>query len=239
MRLVCCFVFILLFSISARADVCDSVHFGGSYAFQLTGTTNIAGPEKPTTSLGRLTFDGNGTVSGTSSAMFTGLLLGNPVTGTYEAQTDCTLTWKLQDDSGAFQNFAGTMSPDLASVQFRQTDPGGAQRGTMQKSPDRCTTADLQPRYTYTVSGSTIPMEADGPSRSVSAKGILLTAENTSLQVDADCTVRFDLLLRAPEGDLIPMKMRGYLVNGGKEILAIETDPGAMVAGRFSATGVK
>jgi hypothetical protein len=105
----------------------------------------------------------------------------------------------------------------------------------MRKSPDSCTAADLQPRYTYTVSGDVIPMQADGPSRSVSAKGILLTAENASLQVDADCTVRFDLLLRAPEGDLSTMKMRGYLVNGGKEILAIQTDPGAMVSGRFSS----
>jgi hypothetical protein len=234
MRLVCGFVFILS-SVSAWADVCDPARFAGSYAFQLTGNTTIAGPEKPTTSLGRLTFDGRGSVSGTSSAMFTGLLLGNPVTGTYEAHDDCTLSWKLQDDSGAFQNFAGTLSPDLARVQFRQTDPGGAQRGTMQKSPERCTAADLQPRYTYTVSGSVIPMRADGPARAVSLKGILLVAENTSIQVDDDCTVRFDLLLRAPEGDLIPMKMRGYLVNGGKEILAIQTDPGAMVSGRFSS----
>jgi hypothetical protein len=30
------------------------------------------------------------------------------------------------------------------------------------------------------------------------------------------------------------MTMRGFLVNGGKEILAFQTDPGAMVAARFS-----
>ena len=78
-------------------------------------------------------------------------------------------------------------------------------------------------------------MPESGPSRTVSAKAILLIAENATLQVDADCGVRFDLLLRAPEGDLLAMKMRGYLVNGGKEILAIETDPGAMVSGRFSS----
>jgi len=234
MRLACSFL-VILFCASARADVCDPVKFLGSYAFQLTGNTTIAGPEKPTTSLGRLTFDGRGNLSGTSSAMFNGLLLGNPVAGSYEVHTDCTLSWKLQDDSGAFQNFSGAISPDLASVQFRQTDHGGAQRGTMEKSPARCRTADLQPRYAYTVSGAVMPMLADGPSRTVSAKGILFVPDNPSVEVDDDCTVRFDLLLRAPDGSLIPMKMRGYLVNAAKEILAIETDPGAMVSGRFSS----
>jgi hypothetical protein len=33
------------------------------------------------------------------------------------------------------------------------------------------------------------------------------------------------------------MSMRGFLVNGGKEILAFQTDPGAMVAARFTSDG--
>jgi hypothetical protein len=32
------------------------------------------------------------------------------------------------------------------------------------------------------------------------------------------------------------MNMRGFLVNAGKEILAFETDPGAMVAARFKVS---
>lgn len=234
MPIVRAFVFVLLCT-SAWADVCDPARFGGSYAFLLSGTTTIAGGEKPTTSLGRLTFDGTGKLSGTSSAMFTGLLLGNPVTGTYEIHDDCTLSWKLQDDSGAFQNFDGTISTDQTRVQFRQTDPGGARQGVMQKSPDQCTAANLQPRYRYSVSGRVIPMQPGGESRTVSAKGIFLAAENSNVQVDADCTVRFELLPESPNGDSQPMKMRGYLVNGGKAILSIETDPGAMVAGRFES----
>jgi hypothetical protein len=31
------------------------------------------------------------------------------------------------------------------------------------------------------------------------------------------------------------MTMRGFLVEGGKEILAFQTDPGAMVAARLSS----
>lgn len=235
MRFAC---FPILFSVAAvlYADACDPARFSGPYAFQLSGTTTISGTEKPTTVLGRLTFDGAGIVDGVSSAMFTGLLLSNPVTGAYEVHTDCTITWKLQDDSGAYQNFAGAVSQDLTRIQFRQTDPGGAQRGTMRKTLETCSAADLQKRYTYSISGTIIPMqETSAATRTVSGKGILLADETPSLQVDADCTVQFSLLLRMPNGDQLPMKMRGYLVDGGKEILAIQTDPGAMVAGRFSS----
>src|SRR5450755_2581193 len=125
---------LVLLPAAHAADYCDPVKLAGPYAFQLSGSTTISGEQKPTASVGRIVFDGSGGLSGTASAMFSGFLLGNPVTGTYEAKQDCSVTWKLQDDSGAFQNFAGTLSPDLARIQFRQSDPGGAQLGIMQKT---------------------------------------------------------------------------------------------------------
>ena len=216
------------------ADVCNPKKLVGPYAFQLSGLTTISGTPKPTASLGRITFDGSGTVSGTASATFSGLLLGNPVTGTYEAKSDCSVTWKLQDDSGAFQNFSGTISPDGTRVQFRQTDPGGAQHGIMQKTPDKCSTADLRKKYKFTVSGSTTPMQPGEVPHTVSAEGTLDVAENGSFQVDSGCSVNFVLtVLPGPP----PMSMRGFLVNGGKEILAFQTDPGAMVAARLRTAG--
>jgi hypothetical protein len=33
------------------------------------------------------------------------------------------------------------------------------------------------------------------------------------------------------------MAMRGFLVSGGREILAFQTDPGAMVGARFTSDG--
>src|SRR5947208_9811947 len=94
---------LFLFPLCLAAQVCDPTKLIGPYGFQLTGTTTISGAPKPTTSLGRIVFDGKGSLGGTSSAMFSGFLLGNPVTGSYEAKYDCSLTWKFQDDSGAFQ----------------------------------------------------------------------------------------------------------------------------------------
>ena len=226
-------------STAQAADACNPADLVGSYAFQLTGLTDISGTPQPTVALGRLDFDGRGNVSGTASATFTGLLLGNPVTGSYEAKSDCSVTWKLQDTSGAFQNFSGTLSADAASVRFRQTDPGGAPRGIMKKTPNACSPADLPKSYSYTVSGRTTPMQPEEVSHIVSGKGTLDTAGNSSLQVDSDCSVRFVLILPAQDGRVAEpspiMNMRGFLVDGGKEILAFQTDPGAMVSARFTS----
>jgi hypothetical protein len=235
------FLLVLVPGMTAQAaDVCNPADLLGRYAFQLTGSTDIAGTPRPTASLGRIAFDGHGGLSGTASATFRGLLLGNPVTGSYEAKSDCSVIWKLQDDSGGFQNFSGTLSGDGTSVQFKQTDPGGAQRGIMQKMSDACSAADLQKKYYFTVSGSTTPMQPGDAPRVVSARGTLDVAENGSFRVESDCAVRFGLTLPAQDGkaaELSTMAMRGFLVSGGREILAFQTDPGALVGARFTSDG--
>ena len=226
---------LLLLPVCATAqagDVCNPTKLVGPYAFQLRGSTAISGTSKPTASLGRITFDGSGSVSGTASAAFSGVILGNPVTGTYETKADCSVTWKLQDDSGAFQNFSGTFSADGTRVKFRQTDPGGVQNGIMVKTSDNCSAGDLQKKYKFTVSGVTTPMQPGEVPQTVSAEGTLDVTASGAFQVDSDCSVRF--VLTRPQA-VSPMNMRGFLVNAGKGILAFQTDPGAMVAARFTS----
>ena len=219
-------------AVAMAGDVCNPAKLAGPYAFQLSGSTAISRTAKPTASLGRIVFDGSGGVSGTASATFTGLLLGNPVKGAYEAKADCSVTWKLEDDSGAFQNFSGRLSADGTRVDFRQTDPGGVQRGIMQKTPDTCSAADLRTKYKFIISGRTTPVQPGEVPHGVSAEGTLDVAKNGSFQVDSDCSVHF-VLTPSPESSA--MTMRGFLVNGGKEILAFQTDPGAMVAARLKS----
>lgn len=215
------------------AQVCDPAKLAGPYGFQLSGATDISGAKQPATSFGRVVFDGHGNVTGVSSAMFNGYFLGNPVTGTYEARTDCTLTWQMQSDSGAFQHFAAKLSPDLASGEFRQTDPGGAQHGVLIQSSGKCTPEDLRGRYGYSVTGSSTPMQESGDARTINAQGTVDVARNGTFVVDADCMVQFDLVLLGPSERLMSLRMRGVLVDGGSEILAIETDAGAAVSGHL------
>ena len=107
----------------------------------------------------------------------------------------------------------------------------------MEKTPGTCSAANLMETYSYTVAGST-PMQEGDAARTVSAKGTLDVAASGSFQVQSDCSVLFRLTVpgKTPEGEApFPMNMRGFLVNGGKEILALQTDPGAMVAARLHA----
>jgi hypothetical protein len=226
---------LLLLPLALHAQVCDPARFVGVYGFQLSGVTTISGDAKEATSVGRLVFDGHGNISGASSTMFAGYLLGNPVTGTYEVRADCSINWKLQDDSGAWQNFSGTLNSDLSRAQFHQAGLGGPIRGTLTRAADRCSAQDLRRRYTYTVNGTTTPMMDGDKPGNTSAAGTLDTERNGTFNVDSDCVVSFDLIVNGPDQRLTSLRMRGILVNGGREILAIETDPGAMVAGRFTA----
>jgi hypothetical protein len=224
----------LVVSQAHSATVCDPQKFEGQYGVQLTGTTTISGAVQPVASIGRLVFDGRGAVSGYVSVNFTGLLLGNPVTGTYQAGTDCSLTWKLQDDSGAYQNFAGTMTSDFLRVRFHQTDKGAARDGAMVRTPKECSAATLQKRYDYTIKGSTT---ATGMVELGDAGNLVInpaggtSAGRGTVQVNGECIATFQLVLPGATG---AMNLRGVVLDEAREILAIQTDPNTTVSARFT-----
>ena len=222
------FLFLALSAAPARAaNVCGRDDVRGPYGFQLSGITTISGESKPAVSLARLVFDDDGKINGYSSVNFDGLLLGNPVTGSYEAGSDCKLSFSLQDDSGAFQHFSGAIAPGGSKVEIRQTDPDTEVRGIMKRTMDSCQLATFKGRYNFSLSGTTSnegAIDADG------AGHIKITEKalgDGAFEVDADCIVRIQL------GTEDPINLRGILVDGGKEILAIQTDPGKTVSARF------
>jgi hypothetical protein len=244
----------LLFAVVWQAhaqSVCDPKKFQGAYGAQLSGDTTISGTPTPVAAIGRLDFDGLGSVTGYMSVNFTGYLLGNPVTGKYDAHSDCSINWSLQDDSGAYQHFSGTMTGDLLRVQFRQTDKGGADHGVMIRTPKACSAGTLLKRYTFTISGSTTPMLPGETAHNVSSTGAIdvtgtgnltLTADGPhaatagTVAVDSDCIVNMQLALSVGDSDAtVPMKLRGVLMDDGKEIRAIQTDPGTTVIAKFTS----
>jgi len=230
---------------ACAADVCDPAKLAGAYGFELSGHATISGDSKPVVSVGRLVFDGSGVLSGYSSVNFAGYFLGNPVTGKYESHPDCTISWSLQDDSGAFQHFSGKLRPDNSAAEFSQSDPGGAQNGVLERVAPKCSIAGLAPHYSFGISGSTTPMNPGDLGRQVSTEGSVepdaagnlkiaipnASATTGTITVDSDCFATITMTL--PSGDSIAL--RGVLVNGGKRILAMETDPGTTVTAKFTA----
>ena len=183
-------------------------------------------------------------MSGISSVNFAGYFLGNPVTGKYEAHADCSIVWSLQDDFGVWQHFEGKLTPDLLAVQFHQTDAGGARNGTMQKIAPTCSAAGLVARYSFALSGDAMPMNPGDAPRRISETGIAepdaagtfkLTlndaAGSGTIAIDSACIAQMTMAL--PTGDTVAL--RGVLVDGGKRILAVETDPGTTVTATFTA----
>lgn len=242
---------ILIVPSCTLAAVCTPSAVEGVYGFQLSGETNVSGSAKPAASVGRLVLDGMGSLSGVSSVDFAGYFLGNSVTGTYQARSDCSISWSLQDDSGAYQHFSGTATPDGKLVQFRQTDAGGARHGVMVQAAASCSAGDFRGGYKFSISGSTIAMlegatggtvslegtaEADGGGAvSVRLNGASDASPTGTAEVDDDCFVRLDLPFPGSSGQMSSRKFRAMLVNGGKQLLGIETDPGAIVTLRMDA----
>ena len=245
-------LFVPLFALPmTHAEVCNPKALDGAYGFSLTGNTTIGGPVRPVTVIGRLVFQDSGNVSGISSASFTGLILGNPVTGQYEAHADCSVTWSLQDESGNAQHFAGTMSADGRRAGFRQTDPGGAEDGTLLRTMDVCSDSSLLGRFNLTASGRIVDIDNANDSGSISFEHLLIAdgAGNLSFaqepdepavaagsyKVRDDCFI--ELVLKVTEGgdETAPRHFRAILVENGREVQGIETDPGTIVALRLVA----
>ena len=239
-------LFVAVLSLGHAADVCNPATFPGTYGFLLSGTTTISGESKPVVSVARLVFESPNKVSGTSSVNFGGLFLGNPVTGEYTVKDDCSLTWKLQDDSGNFQNFAGKLSPDGKRVQVTQADPGSPKRGSMVRAAESCLSSDFRGHYRLAITGSTISMETGRTSGGVSIDGALDADGNTGLRFtpDSDASPIEAATYKMEGGCLVhlqftragqPMNFRAMLVNDGKELIGVETDAGATVTLRITA----
>ena len=256
MRRVLFVILMALAMLPARAAYeCNKQAISGPYGFQLSGMTTISGTSAPAVAIARIVFDGDGNISGYSSVNFNGLLLGNPVTGKYEVATDCAMSWSLQDDSGAFQHFSSSIKAGTNRVAFHQTDPGTGLRGTLMKTAETCKASDFRADYSFALSGVSTALATGGARRNVSAKGAIhmdaeskLTLTQTltpgsrvltvpgTIEVKSDCFVTFELTLPEPDPGMSPaVKLRGILVDGGKEILAIQTDPGESVSARFTA----
>jgi hypothetical protein len=227
----------VLWALPLSAQVCGPNDFSGPYGFQFSGRATISGSAAPMAAIGRLTFDGAGTISGRSSVNFNGFFLGNPVTGTYELKPDCTLTWSLQNDSGGWQHFRGTLRPGGNSADFHQIDPGAEGRGVLMRSADGCSAASLRGRYRFAMHGVSTPLGDKPAGERVTQETVTAADGNGNLswngdgatnsgayQVDSDCFVELDF----------GVKLRGIIVDGGRTVLAVQTDPEQVAAAFFS-----
>ena len=141
---------------------------------------------------------------------------------TTPSRPTASLTFELQDDSGAWQHFRGAVQPGGARASFHQTDPGTGGRGVLQKLPDACSAASFRGKFAVTIGSQKTVTVADG-NGNLSSTG---EATNSgTYTVDSDCFVQLNF----------GVQLRGVLVNGGKTVLAVQTDPGKVSTATFTA----
>jgi hypothetical protein len=230
-------------SSAAWAATCSNASLSGTYGFMHDGTDSTGTPASAAVT--QITFDSaTGTFTGENTASHDGVIAIEPLTGTYAVATNCTGTGN--PEGGIPFSFVVSSTGFLAAHIFS----GGF--AVKQGSPT-CTTAGLEGSFGFEATGVflagapvTGPVALIGELKlSVNAAGeglirgqvaggedatTLTFAEEPvtgSYTIGTDCRGKATI---TPKG-YSEMHFSLVVVGGGKEMLAIETDPDTVVSG--------
>lgn len=126
------------FAASAQANgdsgtACSQTTIRGNYGYDISGTFFLS-PTVPLqlASVGRMTFDGAGNMTGTDTNSFGGLITVNPITGTYQLARDCTGTLTVVFPQGTITT-ALSVVDNGKEIFTIETLPGTVIRGVMRQ----------------------------------------------------------------------------------------------------------
>jgi hypothetical protein len=113
-------------ALPAQASQCSLANVAGSYGYTANGFITVApGSFVPVAAEGRVTFDGNGHVSGTQTRVVAGGSLDETYSGTYSVNSNCTGSFTVlvePDTRTSTVNLVWTENTNGASAVF--TTPG-------------------------------------------------------------------------------------------------------------------
>lgn len=235
-------------SAKLRPNHCTAPMLSGGYGYAIEGWfVGVDGYQHPFGAAGSLFSDGKGGLSGTTTASSAGLIDKRAMSGTYNVSDDCTGSAALRDDLGQTSEFDIVVVDYGREVLFIQTDPGTIISGGVKLRAGACGTRNVNGPYSYAIDGWVVALiggglspfadsgriEADGAGRfsgaSVVSNGgvVAKRAITGTYAVDDDClgSATFnDGFGNALAVDLV-------VVNDGRELQFIQTDPGTVVSG--------
>jgi hypothetical protein len=237
------------FSSAAWAATCSNASLSGIYGF-MHGGTAVTGT--PTTSAGQITFDPtSGTFLSLTTASHNGVITTASVPGKYAIASDCTGTGSFDLGGPGFDiSFVVTSTGWLEFLEFTGATQNGF--GVKQGSPT-CTNAGVAGNFGFQTTGVFVagapvtgPMAFIGElklSVNTSGGGVisgqLAGGENGTIftfaqapvtgsySVAPDCTGTATITPK----DRSALNFSFVVVNGGKEMIAIELDPDTVVSG--------
>ncbi len=229
---------------------CSNSVLSGTYFYLITGSVASGNQVLPYAELGKLATDGNGGASGQSKASVNGLLSTYTLAGSYSVQPDCsgTITLTVNSQSTSVLSFRVTNSGQ--SIIVATSTPGVVAVGRAYRlsaasaTPPPCNSAAFSGSYGYLLTGSIVSgnaaylyaddgqVVADGNgglavSSNANVGGIITPATGTgtySLAGDCSGTARVSNANGTVDYVLA-------VVQDGKGVLFIGTDPGYVIAG--------
>ncbi len=230
-----------------HAKDCTLATLNGSYAF-FERAILIGEPVVQMVTNGIVKFDGSGNSSFVSITNVEGWGVsgaGDPATGTYTVNPDCTYSGELTSPDGTTFHFVGTITGTgrLQETHYLITDPGWVALGTVKRiQPESCSVSTLKGSYSLfgegTVTAYTPPapmshvgiVTYDGAGRFFGSDTIMLNGTlvpdtfTGTYTVSSDCTVSVEITSTA----VGIVHELGRITGEGKnrEVHLIVTDPG-------------
>ena len=103
----------------------------------------------PEATVGLITLDGKGNLSGTETASDGGTITTFSVSGTYTEEANCTGTAQITPSGGTAQNFNTVVVNSGKEVLLLETDNGSLAGGNAQAAPATCSNGSLKGVYGY------------------------------------------------------------------------------------------
>jgi hypothetical protein len=225
---------------SHRAAACSNSTLNGNSGFVVTGT-NASGP---TTTTGQITADGKGSLTGVETESSNGKVVQNiPIKGTYKVRANCTGSGAVTPKGASTSHFDFVVVSAGTGLEFVLTDSGTTESGSAQaQGAATCTTKGLQGTYGLQANGALVGTGAIALNGQVKFhQGVISGTMSGSINGQTFTGGKVGGAYKAGSnclgGAVVSVNQQSSLhlnlvvVNGGKEILFIDTDSGFVVSG--------
>ena len=225
----------------ASAATCTNASVSGTYGIVSSG---LDGSLEPAASITQITADGAGDATGSATKSLNGTIVTYTVTGTYQVSKNCTgaATWTNQDDQVEDDNLI--LNNGHKGAFLIQTDSNHVQ-SSVAVAQGTATCTDLGVKHTYSMELTgivpSIGQVALAGQLVLNGKGSITGSATLSLYgdivndvpvtgtytINSNCTGTAQF---TPQGQAA-INLALIVVDGDKEMLAVETDSGTIVSG--------
>ncbi|MFY9905166.1 MAG: hypothetical protein WBX02_21830 [Terriglobales bacterium] len=233
-------MFVTLTAASSFGATCTNASIKGVYGVLGSG---LNGSGQPAASVTQLTSDGNGNLTGTTTKSIDGTIVTFTATGTYSIAKNCTGTGTLTNQDDESENSNIYLNNGNKGAYLIQTDPNHTVTSVAyEQGTATCTDLGVKHTYSFQATGIYISVGQIAASGQfvLNGKGSLTGTATFSLdgsiatlpvtgtyQINSNCT---GTLVFTPEGQSA-VNLGVVIVNGGKELMFIETDANTIVSG--------